>query len=793
MNRKLLIASVFAIGFSVAARAAFVPVPISAGFNADVIVNGVGTSMSTTSNDVDGVNYCFVANGWQFSTSNTPFAGGLPPTGLITSPITTGLTYQLASYSDNNCLRINSATPATLTMQNQLTAQGVYVLSTSGSGNCVMSAQVNFTDATNQVFTNLTVNDWYGGTPYEIGQIGRILRNGTSTVPESATNGPRLYRHVLAISTANQTKQIASIQFTRTSGTGILNVYAVSYETTVSCAAPTAPNATAVTATSALLNWTQAGTPVTYQIKYGPSPFNPATAGNSLFTTTKPYSLNPPLNPSTTYEYYVRAVCGPNDTSLWSPATIFTTLCSAPSIVSKKDSSRCGPGIVVLQGSVSAGNAVWYQNATGGTPLHTGTTYTTPSITATTTYYLAASASATCESPRQAVVATIKAIPTVNLGNDTTICPGITYTLNAGNPGGTYAWNTGATSQTITVNDAGTYSLMVTAANGCINSDAITITQGIVPINVLPAVTNLCSLETATLNAGNVGSTFVWTPTSATTQQINVTTGGTYSVAVKSINGCVVNCATDVIIRPLPVPNLGNDTSICQGDQIVLDAGNPGHTYDWSTGAATQTINAADSGTYSVIVTTSYNCVDTEDKHIAFLPSPRVEGFNFIPLFYEDLGKVRFSPLNPTAVVSYEWDFGDGSATSTAVNPTHIYAAGGMYNVTLKVYNGCDDYDITLPINVDLVTGIATLGKDAVDMTLYPNPASGMVTIENKSSNVKMEQVTIYNTVGAAVYTQKAGSADKHTMSVSGLASGLYSIRILTDKGFVVRKLEVLR
>lgn len=397
-----------------------------------------------------------------------------------------------------------------------------------------------------------------------------------------------------------------------------------------------------------------------------------------------------------------------------------------------------------------------------------------------------------CESARQGVVATVKPMPAVNLGNDTTICPGITYTFNAGNPGATYAWNTGASTQSINVTTAGIYSVLVTGANGCGNSDAVNISAGIVPVNNLPATTNLCSGETASLNAGNTGSTFLWTPGGATTQFINVTNAGTYSAKIRSIHGCEINSATNVVIRPLPVPHLGNDTSICDGDQIVLDAGNPGYSYLWNTGATSQTVSVSDSGTYSVTVTTPYDCVHSEDKHISYLPSPRVEGFNFIPLFYEDLGKVQFSPLNPTNVNSYEWDFGDGSPTTTQVNPMHIYASGGDYQVTLKVFNGCGDFEISLPINVDITTGIVKLGKDAANVWVYPNPSRNYITIDNKSADIRMEQVTVFNILGAAVYDRKTDSS-KHQLSVSGFASGVYTARIRTDKGWVIRKFEVVR
>jgi hypothetical protein len=563
---------------------------------------------------------------------------------------------------------------------------------------------------------------------------------------------------------------------------------------TASCATPVLATATSITATTASLSWTQTGTPPQWQIKYGAPGFNPATAGTSIFTPTKPYTLNPPLTALTSYDFYVRAVCGAGDTSAWSTVTNFTTLCAAPAVVTKKDSFACGTGsTVILEATTSAGASIkWYAAATGGAALATGNTFTTPALSGNTTYYIAA-ASGTCESsPRTAVVASIRSVPTVNLGNDTTICPGVSYVLNATTTGATYAWNNSATTATITVNAAGSYSVLVTV-NGCSGSDAKVITPGVVPVNNLQATTNLCAGETVTLNAGNTGSTFIWTPGSATTQTINVTTGGNHSVVIKSVNGCKITSTTNVIIRPLPVSALGNDTSICIGDQITLNAGNAGYSFLWNTGATTQTVTASDSGMYTVVVTSPYNCVNTDDIHVAYLPSPYVEGFNFIPLFFEQLGKVRFSPLNPGSVTSYKWDFGDGTPTTTQVNPEHIYAASGDYIVTLTVYNGCSQYTTSLMIHVDLPTGVVTLSKDDADVMIYPNPTADMVSIDLKNDKVKMQEVMVFNALGAVVYQQKITNSQHHSLSVNGFSSGIYSIRILTDKGFIKRKLVVGR
>jgi len=448
--------------------------------------------------------------------------------------------------------------------------------------------------------------------------------------------------------------------------------------------------------------------------------------------------------------------------------------------------------------AAGAGITYQWQYNTGSTWINivgaTSATATTPPISQTTQFRCVVTCTNPGGSSANSTPVTVNTTPIpINLGNDTTICPGISYTLNAGNAGATYLWSNGVTSQSIQVNTAGTYAVQVTTPGGCSGTDNIVITQGINPVNILPPTTNLCEGSTASLNAGNTGSTFLWSPNGQVTQTINETDGGTYSVAIKSVDGCKITSTTNVIIRPLPVDNLGNDTSICDGATIPLDAGNPGYAYQWSNGAATQVVNASDSGLYTVTVTTPFNCTNEDEIHISYLPSPRVEGFNFIPEFHENLGQVKFYPLNPTNVNSYLWDFGDGSATSTAVNPTHSYPAGGHYDVKLYVFNGCGEFEISLPINVDLTTGVPDLNEGNTIINLYPNPSNNNITIDNLKDGVAMKSIEVFNVLGAVVYQQNAQNGKQHSFNVAKFAAGVYAVRILTDKGFVVKRFEVLK
>jgi hypothetical protein len=381
--------------------------------------------------------------------------------------------------------------------------------------------------------------------------------------------------------------------------------------------------------------------------------------------------------------------------------------------------------------------------------------------------------------------------PTVNLGNDTAICSGASLTLNAGNAGSTYLWNNSATSQTRTVSAASTYYVKVTNANGCATTDTLHLVVNPLPLFDLGIDTGFCASESYTLDAGNVGSFYLWN-NGSTTQTLDVTTTGTYGVLVTNTNMCSYYDEVDIVIYDLPVIHLGNDTSICHSIPLILDAENAGSTYSWSTGDNAQTITVDDEGQYYVTVITPNNCVSSDTIEIALNPLAYADGFNFIPMFNELLGRVQFSPINPTNTTSYVWDFGDGNI-STSMSPIHNYAASGDYQVTMTLSNICGDTTYTQMIHVDLTIGIANIGKDKFELSLYPNPTQDVVNIAINNSGVKMLNLEVYNLLGQKVITKIGNNTAADQLNTYTLVPGVYTLRIETNAGFITRKFEVIK
>lgn len=219
MKLKLLFGAFNAMALMSAVSVAaqnFQPVTIQSGYSADVIANGVGPSINSTTSDVDGVSFAFVSRDFQSTASSTPLTYGLPTDGMVTSVVATtpGLTYKLGDYNLNNSLKLSATNDSgTLVFSNPVPAFRLYMLATSGSGASTATVVVNFTDNTSQTITGVAVADWYGATGFAIQGFGRINRTNDNLESGNNTN-PRLYQILLNIDAANQSKPIQSVTVT---------------------------------------------------------------------------------------------------------------------------------------------------------------------------------------------------------------------------------------------------------------------------------------------------------------------------------------------------------------------------------------------------------------------------------------------------------------------------------------------------------------------------------------------------------------------------------------------------
>ena len=287
------------------------------------------------------------------------------------------------------------------------------------------------------------------------------------------------------------------------------------------------------------------------------------------------------------------------------------------------------------------------------------------------------------------ITVSVAQAPVVNLGNDTTLCAGNILSLDAGTHA-SYIWSTGATTAIINVTSSGTYYVGVNDG-GCMGGDSIFVQFTPLPVVNLGSNLSFCTGMSDTLDAGNPGATYLWS-TLSTSQTIIVNTSGTYTVTVTS-SGCTASGSVMVTENPLPVVVLTNDTSICTGNSVNLNASG-GNSYSWtpSTGLSSTTVpnptaaNLASTITYTVTVTDGNNCSSSKSMTITVNALPSIT-----TIADTVICEGSSITLNAQGGVSYSWTNGQYLDNANSSSPVAQPPAGTTFQVTGTDANGCQN------------------------------------------------------------------------------------------------------
>ncbi len=271
--------------------------------------------------------------------------------------------------------------------------------------------------------------------------------------------------------------------------------------------------------------------------------------------------------------------------------------------------------------------------------------------------------------------------PVVDLGPDQIGCNDVAVTLDAGAGFASYLWSTGAQTQTIDVTTVDVYSVTVTNSFGCSGSDDIVVEFNPPIVVDLGPTILACEGDIVFVDAGAGFASYSWS-TGESTQDIAVTETGTYAVTVTDSLGCEGFGFVQAIFNLNPVVELGTDITACDGDVLILDAGQGFSTYLWNTGDRSQILTVDQTGTYSVTVGDSLGCTGSDTIEVIFAPNPIV---NLGP----DVLACPGQPITINAGAgfgTYAWSTGEQTQTIT-VNSL------GVYGVTVTDNNGCTGSD----------------------------------------------------------------------------------------------------
>lgn len=281
-----------------------------------------------------------------------------------------------------------------------------------------------------------------------------------------------------------------------------------------------------------------------------------------------------------------------------------------------------------------------------------------------------------------------------------------------------YHWSTGSSAPTINNLPAGTYNVTVTDNAGCKDSATIIITEPVpVAANISAAgPTTFCEGQTVALTA-NSASSYIWS-NGETTQSINVTTTGNYTVTVKDSAGCSGTSApVTVTVNPLPsaIITPASATKFCLGYSVILSS-SPGNNYLWSDSSTTQNITVLSSGNFSVRVTDTNGCSAVS---------------NSVQVLVDTVLHAVITPTGPTT-------FCTGSSVTLTANSSGVWSTGvtaqsitvsdaGIYSIVLSNTCGADTSSVTvivktLPLaSVSANAATTFCSGDSVILTAEPS------------------------------------------------------------------------
>lgn len=293
----------------------------------------------------------------------------------------------------------------------------------------------------------------------------------------------------------------------------------------------------------------------------------------------------------------------------------------------------------------------------------------------------------------------IQELPILDLGNDTAICKGTSIMFDSEhNTFMNHKWNTGDLTSRITVSSEGSYKLTIIDSIGCTITDSIDLVVNELPNLNLGKDTSICAGKSVVLTSENSGLDNLWN-TLETTNSISVTESGTYSVKISDNKGCTKSDSIVVLVTNLPIVNLGNDTAICDGASVLLNAEKLGLSYLWNTGETTSEVTVSNKGVYFVEVSDEKGCIGVDSINLIVNEIPFVNIGNDT-----NICEGQFITLSTNSTqLNHLWN------TEEITSSVSLYKSGN-YSVLVTDSNKCS-YADTITI---LVTNlpIVNLGND---------------------------------------------------------------------------------
>ena len=395
------------------------------------------------------------------------------------------------------------------------------------------------------------------------------------------------------------------------------------------------------------------------------------------------------------------------------------------------DTTHCGPISLSTNISGFQYTTTWLPNIGSGSQVN---------ISSTGTYMVNISNSFTGCSSKDTIQVTIKQVPSVEIGNDTTICGNQLFVQNYfTNANTNYLWNGVSGQSNMMVNQTGKYTLTaINKTSGCSVSDSIDVVLNPIPAIFIGNDAMACNQYAIVGNLQILDYHYQWNTPDTGNIGLATQTGLYTAWVTNRITGCSASDSVYITINKNPQFSLGNDTTTCFNGPILGTGLPTGLQYLWNNNAVSSSIPATTSGTYWVTLTNPITSCFATDTILVFIDTVEVNlaantsACDSLTI----LGSINQSNLNVTWLPSYP-----------PVLIRTITQSDTYYLTATNPLTGCTATDSQI-VQID-VTPTVTLGNDTLFCTNDSVPVIAVGTASKYTWNTGF--------VGSKYFVHNAG------------------------------------
>ena len=293
------------------------------------------------------------------------------------------------------------------------------------------------------------------------------------------------------------------------------------------------------------------------------------------------------------------------------------------------------------------------------------------------------------------------------------------------------------------------------------------------PQIIVNGPTTFCGGDTVQLTASGGGS-IQWS-TGDTAASIWVTQSGSIGLTLTDTIGCTFQSQPEQITvwpNPIPVINPSRNVTLCPNDTLTLTTSSTGSIV-WNTGDTTTSIRVADSGAFSITVTTSQGCLNASDTTWVHQAAP------FTPPIAQN-----GSQLTTGTYFYYQWLL-DGNLIPGATGPTFSPTVSGCYQVTVNDSFGCPATSDTLCLTLNALESTLPPG-----ISLFPNPTSGSCQVILNGKNGMIWE--LWDPIGRKLRSGTF-STGKNSLDLQAESTGIYLLSIHDHSRIYPVRIQVTR